>query len=128
MLLAEKGIDLNNTKNSELLVAHNDFHFIGTMNPGGDFGKKELSPALRNRFTEIWCEPCTQRCDLVQIIEQNIRSGISFGNQEDASSGFGTKIMDFIDWFGQTEIGKGYVFFFYKKSFNIVLFLMTESL
>ena len=24
------------------------------MNPGGDFGKKELSPALRNRFTEIW--------------------------------------------------------------------------
>lgn len=24
------------------------------MNPGGDYGKKELSPALRNRFTEIW--------------------------------------------------------------------------
>lgn len=24
------------------------------MNPGGDFGKRELSPALRNRFTEIW--------------------------------------------------------------------------
>eukprot|EP00359_Climacostomum_virens_P011460 CAMPEP_0204900836 /NCGR_PEP_ID=MMETSP1397-20131031/2713_1 /ASSEMBLY_ACC=CAM_ASM_000891 /TAXON_ID=49980 /ORGANISM="Climacostomum Climacostomum virens, Strain Stock W-24" /LENGTH=245 /DNA_ID=CAMNT_0052069063 /DNA_START=55 /DNA_END=789 /DNA_ORIENTATION=- len=24
------------------------------MNPGGDFGKKELSPALRNRFTEVW--------------------------------------------------------------------------
>lgn len=29
------------------------------MNPGGDFGKKELSPALRNRFTEIWVEPIT---------------------------------------------------------------------
>jgi midasin len=26
------------------------------MNPSGDFGKKELSPALRNRFTEIWVE------------------------------------------------------------------------
>ena len=25
------------------------------MNPSGDFGKRELSPALRNRFTEIWC-------------------------------------------------------------------------
>ncbi len=25
------------------------------MNPSGDFGKKELSPALRNRFSEIWC-------------------------------------------------------------------------
>ena len=23
------------------------------MNPGGDFGKKELSPALRDRFTEV---------------------------------------------------------------------------
>ena len=26
------------------------------MNPSGDFGKKELSPALRNRMTEIWVE------------------------------------------------------------------------
>ena len=25
------------------------------MNPAGDFGKKGLSPALRNRFTEVWC-------------------------------------------------------------------------
>ncbi|OAV92331.1 hypothetical protein PTTG_27696 [Puccinia triticina 1-1 BBBD Race 1] len=24
------------------------------MNPGDDFGKRELSPALRNRFTKIW--------------------------------------------------------------------------
>jgi midasin (ATPase involved in ribosome maturation) len=29
------------------------------MNPSGDYGKKELSPALRNRFTEIWVEPIT---------------------------------------------------------------------
>lgn len=29
------------------------------MNPSGDFGKRELSPALRNRFTEIWVEPIT---------------------------------------------------------------------
>ena len=35
------------------------FSIIATMNPGGDFGKKELSPALRNRFTEIWVEPIT---------------------------------------------------------------------
>ncbi len=26
------------------------------MNPSGDYGKRELSPALRNRFTEIWVE------------------------------------------------------------------------
>lgn len=30
------------------------FQMLATMNPGGDYGKKELSPALRNRFTEIW--------------------------------------------------------------------------
>jgi len=34
------------------------------MNPGGDFGKRELSPALRNRFTEIWVEPITSKAFL----------------------------------------------------------------
>ncbi|KAG5454893.1 AAA ATPase midasin [Clonorchis sinensis] len=37
------------------LTAHIGFRLVATMNPGGDYGKKELSPALRNRFTEIWC-------------------------------------------------------------------------
>ena len=27
------------------------FKILATMNPGGDYGKKELSPALVNRFT-----------------------------------------------------------------------------
>lgn len=36
------------------LKAHDNFLLIATMNPSGDYGKKELSPALRNRFTEIW--------------------------------------------------------------------------
>ena len=35
------------------------------MNPGGDFGKRELSPALRNRFTEIWVDPITAPYNLV---------------------------------------------------------------
>jgi midasin (ATPase involved in ribosome maturation) len=26
------------------------------MNPSGDWGKKELTPALRSRFTEIYAE------------------------------------------------------------------------
>lgn len=78
------------------------------MNPGGDYGKKELSPALRNRFTEIWCEPCTERNDFIDIIEQNIENGVSLGNQEDGRSGIGKCIMDFIDWFKETEIGKRY--------------------
>ena len=36
------------------MSAHPNFHIIATMNPSGDYGKRELSPALRNRFTEIW--------------------------------------------------------------------------
>lgn len=105
LLLAEKGVDLNNPNNSETVVAHSNFYFIGTMNPGGDFGKKELSPALRNRFTEIWCESYTKREDLIDIIEHNLENGITFGNQEDGCSGIGRSMMDFIEWFKSTEIG-----------------------
>ena len=36
------------------LTANQNFFMIATMNPSGDHGKRELSPALRNRFTEIW--------------------------------------------------------------------------
>ena len=39
------------------------------MNPGGDYGKKELSPALRNRFTEIWVPPVDDLLDLSLIID-----------------------------------------------------------
>lgn len=38
----------------EVIYADPSFQVFATMNPGGDFGKRELSPALRNRFTEIW--------------------------------------------------------------------------
>lgn len=105
LLIVEKGIDLSYT-DSDTIKADEKFHFIGTMNPGGDFGKKELSPALRNRFTEIWCETCTDRNDLIDIIEHNLNFGLSFGNQQDGTSGVGRSIMDFIEWFCNNEIGK----------------------
>lgn len=38
------------------IKADHNFNMVATMNPSGDFGKKELSPALRNRMTEIWVE------------------------------------------------------------------------
>ncbi|KAG6332473.1 hypothetical protein ID866_6614 [Astraeus odoratus] len=41
------------------------------MNPGGDYGKKELSPALRNRFTEIWVPPVDNPADLAMIIDSS---------------------------------------------------------
>ena len=44
------------------------FRFFATMNPGGDFGKRELSPALRNRFTEVWVPGITDERDLLRIV------------------------------------------------------------
>lgn len=43
-------------KDGSSLIAAPGFNVVATMNPSGDFGKKELSPALRNRMTEIWVE------------------------------------------------------------------------
>eukprot|EP01022_Parablepharisma_sp_SALTPOND_P017058 TRINITY_DN2645_c0_g1_i1.p1 TRINITY_DN2645_c0_g1~~TRINITY_DN2645_c0_g1_i1.p1 ORF type:complete len:5413 (+),score=668.55 TRINITY_DN2645_c0_g1_i1:2932-19170(+) len=51
LVLSEKS-----SESVEKYVAHEQFCVLATMNPGGDYGKKELSPALRNRFTEIWVD------------------------------------------------------------------------
>lgn len=40
------------------------------MNPGGDYGKKELSPALRNRFTEIWVSSVSDVDELRHIARE----------------------------------------------------------
>jgi midasin len=61
-VLPEKGSDI-----SELRAAPS-FRLLATMNPGGDFGKKELSPALRNRFTEVWVPTITARAELLELL------------------------------------------------------------
>ncbi|KAL1551716.1 midasin-like isoform X1 [Salvia divinorum] len=67
LYLAEKGgSDLEN------IVAHENFFLLATMNPGGDYGKKELSPALRNRFTEIWVPSVTDIDELKSIASERI--------------------------------------------------------
>ncbi|CAI2169296.1 7876_t:CDS:10, partial [Funneliformis geosporum] len=86
LVLAEKG-----GKHVEELVAKDGFQFLATMNPGGDYGKKELSPALRNRFTEIWVPSVADREDLLQIIESHF--------VHESLAGYGQKILDFIEWF-----------------------------
>jgi hypothetical protein len=42
LLLAEKGGGEIGTDKSCVVTAAENFHFIGTMNPGGDYGKKEV--------------------------------------------------------------------------------------
>ncbi|CAN0244996.1 unnamed protein product, partial [Phaeothamnion confervicola] len=46
------------------------FRIFATMNPGGDFGKRELSPALRSRFTEIWVPAVADRDDTRAVLLQ----------------------------------------------------------
>ena len=58
---------------TEQVTALAGFRFVGTMNPGGDYGKKELSPALRNRFTEIWVPGEAGRADLLSIVTRNLK-------------------------------------------------------
>ncbi|GAB4842594.1 hypothetical protein Ancab_012570 [Ancistrocladus abbreviatus] len=67
--LAEKG-----GSDLEKITAHRNFFLLATMNPGGDYGKKELSPALRNRFTEIWVPPVSDLDELRSIAVKRFSS------------------------------------------------------
>ena len=91
LVIAEKGgMDYGETVE---LTADKEFRLFGTMNPGGDFGKKELSPALRNRFTEIWCPETDTREDIISLLSHNLKLTAEL-NQEISS-----KIVDFVEWF-----------------------------
>ncbi|KAJ0116412.1 ATPase [Diaporthe amygdali] len=87
LLLAEKGTD------KSFVRAADGFQFFATMNPGGDFGKKELSPALRNRFTEIWVPPLSNRQDILDIVVDKL---------EPPFKPLASVIVDFSYWFGKT--------------------------
>ena len=43
--------------------------------PGGDYGKKELSPALSNRFTSIWVPAIEDGAELLAILESRLAGG-----------------------------------------------------
>lgn len=86
IVLAEKG--------GEDELAHpalkENFKLAATMNPGGDYGKKELSPALRNRFTEIWVPRVEDRHDLELIV----------GNmwKHETLKHYTSRLPDFVNW------------------------------
>lgn len=87
ILLAEKGIT------DSFVQACDGFQFFATMNPGGDYGKRELSPALRNRFTEIWVPSLTEHDDVFQIVETKLKASLK---------SFAEAMVEFAEWFGQT--------------------------
>ncbi|KAG8852125.1 hypothetical protein FRB96_008926 [Tulasnella sp. 330] len=88
IVLAEKGgWDLEHVA----VTASPGFQIIATMNPGGDYGKKELSPALRNRFTEIWVPQVGLRADKEIIIDKS-------WSHDDLKS-YTSAVLDFCEWF-----------------------------
>ncbi|XP_075410883.1 midasin isoform X2 [Tenrec ecaudatus] len=106
LVLAEKGSVEDKDNEVEILTAGKKFRILATMNPGGDFGKKELSPALRNRFTEIWCPQSSSREDLMQIIKRNLRPGLSLGRIDHKGTDIAEAMLDFIEWLTCQEFGR----------------------
>ncbi|XP_055945739.1 midasin-like isoform X2 [Argiope bruennichi] len=103
ILLTEKNTDVS--MNLEI-KAKRGFHFFATMNPGGDYGKKELSPALRNRFTEIWCPSnISKKSDVIEIVEHNIRADLQ-PKEGRKSLNYGEKIANFLCFYSQLPFGK----------------------
>ncbi|XP_031485697.1 midasin isoform X2 [Nymphaea colorata] len=93
LVLAEKGGSM-----VEEITAHRNFFLLATMNPGGDFGKKELSPALRNRFTEIWVPPTNDLNELRGIAEKRFsRPELLYLVQP---------LLSFWEWFHELQIGR----------------------
>lgn len=84
ILLAEKG------SLDSFVSAAPGFQFFATMNPGGDYGKRELSPALRNRFTEIWVPSLSNVDDITQIVSEKLMT---------VAKGFAGAIVAFAQWF-----------------------------
>ncbi|KFR09321.1 Midasin, partial [Nipponia nippon] len=106
LVLAEKGGQDDEDNEVELLVAGKKFRILATMNPGGDFGKKELSPALRNRFTEIWCPQSNGRDDLIQIVKHNLHPELSLGGINHQGADIAELMMDFVEWLTNQEFGR----------------------
>ncbi|KAL1966096.1 hypothetical protein VTN77DRAFT_4844 [Rasamsonia byssochlamydoides] len=87
LLLAEKGpID-------PLVVAKEGFQFLATMNPGGDYGKRELSAALRNRLTEIWVPQLSEDEDILPILTAKLTLG---------DANYAKAMLEFAKWFKKT--------------------------
>jgi midasin len=70
---ADSSLSLTERGDSSSLIRHPDFRLFGAMNPAQDgAGKKNLPPAIRARFTEMYVEEMTDKEDLILIVKQYI--------------------------------------------------------
>jgi midasin len=70
LTLAERG-----GEGAEEITAAPGFRLVATMNPGGDYGKRELSPALANRFTAVWVPPIDAPAELAALLDAHLAGG-----------------------------------------------------
>ncbi|KAI5290715.1 hypothetical protein KEM52_000378 [Ascosphaera acerosa] len=104
ILLAEKG------SMDSMVTAKDGFQFLATMNPGGDYGKRELSAALRNRLTEIWVPQLSEADDILPILENKLTRPLPgvpaamlefakwFKSQNQGSTSGSMSIRDLLSW------------------------------
>ncbi|CAI7847657.1 unnamed protein product [Closterium sp. NIES-54] len=52
----------------EAVPRHPDFRLFAAMNPATDVGKRDLPPAIRSRFTELFVDEITSRQELGSIV------------------------------------------------------------
>ena len=94
LYLAEKGSD------ETPIIASGAFQFLATMNPGGDYGKRELSPALRNRFTEIWVPQITEGIEYEEILSAALQPRWQY---------LAKPMVRFALWFSENIIAQNYL-------------------
>ncbi len=113
LVLAEKGGDLSvdeDSSESTEIKAHEDFRVFATMNPGGDFGKRELSPALRSRFTEIWVPSVTDSGDIDLVLEQTLNASFEKYHVQNITSemimNVKGRMLEYVTWFNNDICSK----------------------
>ncbi|KAJ1918062.1 AAA ATPase midasin [Mycoemilia scoparia] len=111
LMLAEKAGESGGLEVEPILGA-DGFEFLATMNPGGDYGKRELSPALRNRFTELWVPAISGRSDLEQILSERLTEKLQSVSlpsdhsipEKSSVSGCVNLVLDFVEWLVKTLV------------------------
>ena len=118
VLELERMIFLAENSKTPLIKAHPSFRYFATMNPGGDYGKKELSPALRDRFTEIWCPVYEDIEDIKQIIRFNLKI-----TDSETLKIVCDIICDFVQWFDSYIFNSNHLTFSIRDILSWVNFI-----
>ena len=72
-VLEENGsVALTERGDAHVVTRHPDFRIFGAMNPPTDFGKKDLPPGIRSRFTELYVDPISSHEDIQLVVLQQL--------------------------------------------------------